>query len=512
MKINVKGLRFQNWLYLMLFSVIILAVLWALQFLLLERFHNSMKLNEMGNAGDKIVEQLGHAAFPEADGPFIKPEANGSSAMSQTEWVTISGKIDPLDEKTRGIVNIISEAGFNVTLLDESGKSSFSSYSITFNQDGLAQLHTASIPQKYLDDALLKLLESGDDRICYLNTSEDSGTTQSIYIAKLQNGNEKYRYVYLYDTIPPIDSTASVLKTQFIIITVILLGLSLIVAQLISRKMSGPIVSLTKASERLVKGELDETFYEEGFTEIKQLASTLNYAAGELRSLDDYRREFLANVSHDLKTPLTIIKFYGEMIKDVSGDDPGKRGVHCDTIIKESDRLTGLVDELLALSKLEDMSGRQAEQSRLNLSHMISDILVSFEALSAKEGYVFECDIEGDLYVSGNEPTLRRAVYNLIGNAVNFTGEDKRVLISLKDRDGCVRFEVADTGDGIPENKQSVIWDRYYKSNEAHKRAVVGTGLGLSIVKSILTVHSADYGVISEPGQGSTFWFVLKKQ
>ena len=106
---------------------------------------------------------------------------------------------------------------------------------------------------------------------------------------------------------------------------------------------------------------------------------------------------------------------------------------------------------------------------------------------------------------------LRRTIYNLISNAVNFTGEDKRVRISLKTKDDHTRFEVTDTGDGIPEEQQKAIWDRYYKSKGTHKRAVVGTGIGLSIVKSVLTLHHAEYGVISEQGKGSTFWFELKK-
>ena len=104
---------------------------------------------------------------------------------------------------------------------------------------------------------------------------------------------------------------------------------------------------------------------------------------------------------------------------------------------------------------------------------------------------------------------LKLLLYNLISNAVNFTGEDKRVIISLKQSSENVRFEVTDTGEGISKEKQGAIWDRYYKSKETHKRAVVGTGLGLSIVKSVLVLHAANYGIISETGKGSTFWFEL---
>jgi signal transduction histidine kinase len=285
--------------------------------------------------------------------------------------------------------------------------------------------------------------------------------------------------------------------------------LSFIVAWWISRKMSKPIIRLTKSAERLVKGALDENFYDSGFTEINQLASAFNYAANELRSLDKYRREFIANVSHDLKTPLTIIKLYGEMIKDVSGSDPSKRNSHCDTIIKEADWLMGMVGEIVELSKLES-NNTEIAMTAIDISRCLKDTLTGFQILSEKGGYCFETNIDDDLLVLGNEPMLRRTLYNLISNAVNFTGEDKRVIISLKHKEESVRFEVTDTGEGIPKEKQGIIWDRYYKSNETHKRAVVGTGMGLSIVKNVLVLHKADYGVISDFGKGSTFWFELK--
>jgi signal transduction histidine kinase len=356
---------------------------------------------------------------------------------------------------------------------------------------------------------LEKLDESGFDSTHYLETDDTLGMTLSVYIAKVYDINGTAYYLYISNPIPAIDSTITVLRQQFVIITVILFVLSFVAAWWISRKMSKPVIRLTKSAERLVKGELNESFDNGGYTEINQLASAFNYAAGELRNLDKYRREFIANVSHDLKTPLTIIKLYGEMVKEVSGNNPEKRNGHCDIIIKEADWLMGMVGEIVALSKLEsDNTGITMEE--FDLSGCLMDTLTGLQILAEKNNYTFETDIEGKLYVFGNEPMLRRAVYNLISNAVNFTGEDRLVIISLKRKGDKGRFEVTDTGGGIPEEKQSVIWDRYYKSNETHKRAVVGTGIGLSIVKNILALHKADYGVNSEIGKGSTFWFELK--
>lgn len=473
MKINVKGLKFQNWLNLMIFSLIILAVLWALQFLFLGSFYKSMKLNEVKNIGDSIISKFDDTDF--------------HSIMNEYAF----------------------KNNLRIILLDESGR-------ITRNFDGfptdtpglMPPGGFGMFPQKYISTALKKLRESNSNKTYYLDTDNRFDSTQSVYVAKVSDKNGIAYYLYISSPIPSIDSTISVLKTQFYIITAILFVLALIMAQWISKKMTKPIIRLTKSAERMVKGELDATIYDNDFTEIHQLASALNYATEELRSLDNYRREFIANVSHDLKTPLTIIKLNGELIKDVSGDDPQKREEHCNTIIKEADWLTDMVGEILELSKLET-NNADFTKTNVNLSQCLADVLDSFDILKDKKGYFFKTDIDPNLYVYGNEPMIKRVFYNLISNAVNFTGDDKYVYVSLKHADKKVRFAVTDTGEGIPIEKQAAIWDRYYKCKETHKRAVIGTGIGLSIVKSILVLHNAAFGVISEAGNGSTFWFEL---
>jgi len=482
LNINFKGLKFKNWLYIMAFSVIILTVLWILQFLLLNSFYHSMKLNEFRNTGDKIIKNV------------------------DIDYNDVDFHMTMRDYAFQYNLRIIlADEPLNMAM-------TFSGFQTEpYGELPLWELQEQGyeVMSGIVSAAVDKLDESGSDRTAYIKIGNDLDMALSVYIARVNDAGGRGHYFYISTPIPPIDSTVVVLRQQFIIVTVILFALSFIAAWWISRKVSKPIIRLTKSAERLVKGELDENIYDNGFTEINQLASAFEYAANELRSLDKYRREFIANVSHDLKTPLSIIKFYGEMIKDVSGNDPVKRNKHCDTIIKEVDWLTGMVGEIVELSKLE--SGKaEVSITTLDLSACLKDIISRFDVLTDKEGYSFETDIEEKLFVSGNEPMLRRTLYNLISNAVNYTGEDKRVNISLKRKGENLRFEVTDTGEGIPKEKQSVIWDRYYKSNETHKRAVVGTGIGLSIVKNVLILHKADYGVISDTGKGSTFWFELK--
>jgi signal transduction histidine kinase len=475
LKRKTKGLKYQNWLHLMAFSLIILVVLGALQFLFLGRFYQSMKLNEIKKIGDKIADKF-----------------------NQEDMYSIMGEY-------------AFARNLRIVLLDEGGR--VTGHFDGFPQEGFGRPQGGGLgvfPAASLSLALEKLEKSGSDRTHYLDKNERLNSSQSVFIARAADRGGQVYYLYISSPVPPIDATVSALKQQFIIITAILLFLSLVTAQWMSKKMSQPLIRLTESAGRLVKGELDAVFSEEGYTEIRQLASALNYAVGEIRSLDIYRRELIANVSHDLKTPLTIIKFYGEMVRDVSGDNPEKRNEHCATIIREADWLAGMVEEILELSKLEG-GNADITKEEVNLSRCLEDTLKSFQALADKDGYVFTADLEEGMYVLGNEPMLRRVLYNLIGNAVNFTGEDKRVAISLKSTGNLIRFTVSDSGKGIPEKSRNAIWDRYYKSGETHKRAVVGFGLGLAIVKNILILHGAQYGVDSERGGGSSFWFSLEK-
>ena len=142
------------------------------------------------------------------------------------------------------------------------------------------------------------------------------------------------------------------------------------------------------------------------------------------------------------------------------------------------------------------------------MSAYLEEILGRFDYLKDEKEYRFETDIEKDLYTVADKVKIGQALYNLIGNAVNYTGEDKRVLISLKREGELFRFAVTDTGKGIKPEELGDIWDRYYRSSESHKRPVQGTGLGLSIVKTVLERHGFHFGVESEVGKGSTF-FVL---
>jgi len=194
-------------------------------------------------------------------------------------------------------------------------------------------------------------------------------------------------------------------------------------------------------------------------------------------------------------------------MRDIPGENTPE---NVQVIIDEARRLTEFVNSVLDLSKLQ--SGiEKMNLEKVCLSDELDKLTSRYKMLYANSGYKVVLDAPDEVYVECDPTRLSQVILNLIDNAVNYTGEDKTVIVRQKLKpDGFVRIEVADSGDGIPQEQLPYIWDRYYKSDKAHRRNVVGSGIGLSIVKEILNRHKAKYGVESKMGVGSVFWFEMK--
>ena len=288
-------------------------------------------------------------------------------------------------------------------------------------------------------------------------------------------------------------------------------GIAMLLALLFSYEFSKHLTrGLNIMSEKAVKlahGDYEVEFANANYREMAQLSDSLNYVRDEVKKSEDFQREILANTTHDLKTPLTMIKAYASMIMEISGDNPEKRNKHLQVIINESDRLTGLVNDVLSVSKLRS-NMEEINLKIFNLTELMYAIVEKFGYLQESQGYTFMIDIQPNLYTYADQEKIYQVLYNLIGNAANYTGADKTVYISLKSNfDGTINeFFVRDTGNGISEEELPEIWNRYYRVKENHPRPVKGTGLGLNIVKAILENHSFVFGVDSEVGKGSEFW------
>lgn len=325
------------------------------------------------------------------------------------------------------------------------------------------------------------------------------------YATMLEFWNKEH-YLYLSSTLETIRSVSGEMFWSSLITALSAVALSFVVSGFVSMSITKPVNEVTERAKQLARGDYAIGKNKQYFcTEVNELSEALDYAGSEISKTDKMQKELIANVSHDFKTPLTMIKAYASMIQEISGDDPEKRRKHTQIIIDETDRLAALVADVLDLSRLQ-AGVSEGERTVFNLSEDVYRVAGRFGYLTETQGYTLETEVDDDLYTCSDKGRVEQVLYNLIGNAFNYTGEDKRVIVRLKKCAGGARFEVIDSGRGIPKEELDTIWERYYRSGDSHKRPVRGTGLGLSIVKGVLKKYNIPFGVQSEEGKGSTFW------
>ncbi len=350
-------------------------------------------------------------------------------------------------------------------------------------------------------DTLKKQL-SGYESVGVVYTDGDG----FVYGAKIKLMDAE-NYLHITKSYVLTETVPEQLTGRTLLMCIFMCILTLALSGVVSGWFTRPIIEMKEKANALAQGDFTVDFHSEEYgTELVELAEALNFARDELSKADAMQKELIANVSHDFKTPLTMIKAYASMIIEISGENPEKRNKHAQVIVDETDRLTSLVSDMLELSKMR--SGLEhLQESVFDMSAYLHDVISRFGYLTETKGYVFSAEIDEHLLTRGDQTKLGQVLYNLIGNAVNYTGEDKHVYIRLKKTSETVcRFSVTDTGKGIKEEDLATIWDRYYRTSETHKRPVQGTGLGLSIVKTVLEKHRFVFGVDSTLGVGSTFY------
>ena len=335
--------------------------------------------------------------------------------------------------------------------------------------------------------------------------NQDYNSSALLYGIEIDGG-----YVFLFTMLSNVNKNYNLVKDQLIYITIVVMFLAIVLSFVLAKIFSEPIVIITEKSKLLAQGNYNVVFEKDGIKEIDELADTLNYLKNEVSKTDQYRRDLMANVSHDLKTPLTMIKAYAEMVRDITYKDKKKREENLNIIIEETDRLNLLVGDILTLSKMQSNSA-VLEMEVFNLKEEIDGILKRYDYLKETEGYEIEVNIPSDIIVKADKQKINQVIYNLINNALNYTGDDKIVKLVITEVKKAYLVEIIDSGKGIAKEDINYIWDKYYKKDKNHRRNVVGTGLGLSIVKEILECHNIEYGVNSIKNKGTTFYFKINK-
>ena len=487
--------------YLTLFTAFILLVVWVLQIGLLNHFYSQSKRREM-EAADRIVTEALRKSPSELERAVndcakdyllcIRVFRVDGPAAQQLVSAEVSGAC---------LIHRISDTYlthlYNQAVANGGSYTRRTTVDALFHTypDALAEWQTSPLPNK----------DNAHDHL-RLSDAEREG---NLLHARVVTGDMDEQYIILLDAeLEPLSATVATLNTQFWLIAFILLWSALLFALLISRNIAKPIKKMNEAAKRLALGKYDADFRVDGYSEVVELSQSLTYASEELARTDNLQKELIANISHDLRTPLTMIIGYSEVMRDLPGENTPE---NVQVIIDETERLAQLVNDLLDLSKIRAGS-RAPKLEVLNLTELTESTMLRYEKLTQKDGYRVEYETDASVEVSADRTMLLQVIYNLINNAINYTGEDKLVRVTQRlTSDGTrVRLSVTDSGVGIAPDQIPLIWDRYYKIDKVHRRAMIGTGLGLSIVKQILEAHHTTYGVESKLGEGSTFWFEMK--
>ncbi|MBE6658412.1 MAG: HAMP domain-containing histidine kinase [Ruminococcaceae bacterium] len=506
-KIPQIGIRWKLVTYLAVFVSILLLVLWLFQIVFLGDVYRNIKVNEIFTAAEAIKSRI----------ETVNP---GGNAMAQlTESISADNQIciSVLDDSFRAVGGGTRNTCYSIGAANNCFVHQSSG---TLLSDMIRFQFLATVRQSgevYFRDMSPNTAQTqshAPDGITFPTTPQNNNPdreTAMLYVEYFEHADNGY-YIILNSKVTPVSSTVQTLQYELVIISILFIVAAIIMALVLSYRISAPIIQINKRAHQLATGDYNTVFEGSGYKEIAELRDTLNYAAKELSKVEGFRRELIANVSHDLRTPLTMITGYAEVMRDLPGENTPE---NVQVIIDEGSRLTTLVNDLLDLSKLQSGTA-PLSMTTFSLTECVKTINRRYQKLKENDGYDIDFLYDEDVFVTADYPKLGQVIYNLVNNAISYTGTDKKVTIrqTVTETNGIrtVRISVTDTGMGISRENLEYIWDRYFKENKSHKRAVVGTGLGLSIVKSILQMHHARFGVDTsedEINHGSTFWFEL---
>lgn len=494
MKHEKIGIKWKIFLYLLGFTAILLVLLWVFQTVYLDEFYKNIKTGEIESAFENIESVINEEDMSEAieiiassyDICILVTDLNGMELYSYEQNMECTIHKKRPDQIRYYIIKALENGG---TYTEKMEKSYFEPKQPPNFQGGDGgKKHDFTFQDKF-------------------HGMPDMSTAESIIKINIyEKSNGECISVIINSVITPVDATVHTLRIQLIYISIIMIALALLIAMIISSRISKPIIKINDSAKELGKGDYSVVFEGDGYKEIAQLSKTLNNTARELGKAEGLQRELIANVSHDLRTPLTMITAYAEVMRDLPGENTPE---NVQVVIEEAKRLTNLVNDLLDISKLQaDVT--ELELKEYDLTESIASVLGRYSKFLEQNGYNINFEYDRHILVMADEFKIYQVIYNLVNNAINYTGDDKLITVSQKVTGSNVRIEVSDTGAGIAKDEFENVWERYYKVDKNHKRAMMGTGLGLSIVKNILKLHNAQYGVISEEESGTTFWFELK--
>ena len=490
---HLPGIRGQLMWFLCFICLFLLGLFWFLSTQLLEPLYTKHIEKQLTSQAESIVSQLDKAI---AKGDTLSRWSFGHLFLNDEffEKLTVelysggtlnSFCVDISDSTLRQIYKIENQSYCNLheTFLSDSANSKV--------------VNTAIAMRK-------KCRTTPGGFVQTLNPPRLSGSAQLLVGRTTADGS----YTVLVTTsLVHVAEASNVLSTLLPLAAAMIFLFAMSAAWLFSEWFTKPLRQLSSAARQMAMGNYAVQVDSTRNDELGTLARDFNHMAAEVQHAAQMQRELLANVSHDLRTPLTLIKGYAETVRDLTGDDKAHRDEQMNIIVDETDRLTALVSSVMELSKVTSGADR-CQRVHFDMGQLCDEVCERYDAVCAQNNWHLELELpDRELPVYADPEMMQRALHNLLGNAMHHIGADGIFILRATPCTEGVRVEVEDHGPGIPPEDLPYIFDRYYRSrSDAGKQ---GTGLGLSITKAIFQQHSFRFGVQSIVGKGTTFWFIM---
>ena len=455
------SLRIELIIFLLIFVLSILGLIYFFQTTFLDSFYKESKINVLENIASEV-----------------KLSIENDDLDDYMDQITISNEV---------CVRVVSNNS-------------------KYNNVGACSLKNLDF--NTINDIAKQASDNGGDKLFDLfRYHVNSESELDIYIySKLFDINDETVMVLVSTMITPIGATISTIKSQYVIIVGIVVIMTIILALILSHFIIKPIKKINDESKNLAKGEYDKSKVNFKIKEFDELNNTLDKANEDISKADKAKKELLANVSHDLRTPLTMIVGYGEMIRDLPEENNES---NINVIIDEAKRLSTLVDDLLDISRIEN-DNIKLNKKEVSLNDLLTNTYHQYEKYCETQNVKFELKLNEDKIVSIDEARIKQVLYNFINNALNYNDKDNQLIILGSEIiDNKTRVYVYDNGEGISDKDINNIWDRYYKVDKLHKRSHIGSGIGLALSKQLLEAHNIKYGVESKVGEYTKFYFDL---
>ena len=471
-----KGILSKLWIAITSLVLIILLITWIFQVGLLKRFYINERTSILAYEANKIASLM------------VQPQ----------DQEIIRKKV--LEE----IETFTSSINARVLVFDNEGAEMFyNNYNIIGRRPSHINGQNTLIRNILKDEDIQSII---DEKISIAIPKIPNRDSFIIINEPVIKDNEKIANIVIFSPIASIEEAILILKKQLSVISIFSLGIGTLLALSLSKYFIKPILNIIDVSKQISKGDYTAKVTHKSKDEIGTLGETVNDMAKQLDKIEQFRKELVSNISHELKTPITLIKVYAELIKEVEDIHEEDKNQYLEVITEESDRLNNMIEDILYLSKMQAGYTSLVYQSVV-LNEMISSIREKLSYFASNNNIEFNVETNNkNIFIYVDKDKMYQVFYNIIYNAIQHSYNKGKIIVKAFNIDSVIRIEIIDNGKGIPEDDLPYIWERFYKVDKSGKRNDSGTGLGMSIVKNILEAHHFKYGIESQLNKGTTVW------